>query len=87
VVPVVGLINELMALNREYYVVSNSTPDWVELYNNTAAAQNLAGWSLANIASDGQSTNSWIFPPTASIQPWGHLVVFCNRHPAALAGC
>ena len=80
-------INEIMALNQQFLVVGTNTPDWVEIFNNSAAAQNLAGWSLARITSDGESTNLWLFPPATSIEPWGHLLVFCKKKSSGLPLC
>ncbi|MCX6902364.1 MAG: FG-GAP-like repeat-containing protein [Verrucomicrobia bacterium] len=80
-------INEIMALNQQFLVVGKFTPDWVEIYNNSATNQSLAAWSLANISSDGQSTNSWNFPSTTLIEPWGHLLVYCKKKSGGLSPC
>jgi len=78
-------LNEIMALNEEFYLVNGTTPDWVEVYNHSAGTQSLAGWSLVQIASDGQF-KSWSFPSTQAIGPWGYLTVFCRKKGAAGPG-
>src|SRR5688572_2501435 len=35
------------------------TPDWIEIYNPSAATINLAGWSLTD---DKLEVNKWVFP-------------------------
>jgi hypothetical protein len=84
----VGLfINEIMALNEEYHVTNSSTPDWVEIYNNSSATQSLAGWALMQTTADGE-TNRWDFPTTnlLAIPPWKHLVVYCKKKPGTNEG-
>jgi hypothetical protein len=71
-------INELMALNQTFHVINGCTPDWIEIYNHSPTAQNLAGWALAQLTGDG-NTNRWFFPGDATIAPWGHLVVYCRK--------
>ena len=80
-------INEILALNPPFLVVTTPTPDWVEIFNNSAAAQNLAGWGLARITADGKSTNLWPCPPYAAIEPWGHLLVYCKKKSGGLPMC
>jgi hypothetical protein len=78
-------INELMALNTHYHVTNGSTPDWVEIFNNTAFTQNLAGWSLVQFTGDND-TNRWVFPATAAIPPRSHLVVYLKNNSSLLPG-
>ncbi len=78
-------INEIMSLNQGFYVINGLTPDWVELYNHSSTTQSLAGWSLTQINADGQS-KVWAFPTTQSIEPWGHLVVFCKKKAGTQPG-
>jgi hypothetical protein len=71
-------INELMAQNRDFRVVGNISPDWVEIFNNSPFSLDLAGWQLVQSAADDQ-TNRWAFPANTSIGPFGHLTVYCER--------
>jgi hypothetical protein len=48
--------------------------DWVEIYNPTAAAVSLDGWSLTD---DESYADKWIFP-ARSLPAGGYLVVFCS---------
>ena len=75
-------INEIMAYNVDSFVTpAGVTPDWIEIYNHNSYTQSLGGWSLAQISAEGQ-IQQWPFPATATIAPWGHLVVYCDKHPA-----
>jgi len=58
------------------------TPDWIELYNDGAAAENLAGWHLTD-----SPTNlaKWTFPAT-NLPSAGLLVVFASGKDRAIAG-
>ncbi len=71
-------INELMAQNRDYKIVNGVSPDWVEIFNNTPFSVDLTGWQLVQSAADDR-TNRWTFPAGTSIQPFGHLPVYCER--------
>ena len=73
-------INELMAQNRDYKVVEEISPDWVEIFNNTPFTVDLTGWQMLQSDADGR-TNRWPFPPQTSIGPFGHLTVYCERSP------
>lgn len=64
------LINEILANNATTAEPDGSTPDWVEIYNPTTTAVNLAGLSLA----DGGG-NRWFFPPGATINGLGYFTV------------
>ena len=51
---------------------NGGTPgDWIELFNPTAAAVNLAGWGLK----DNDNTRTFQFPAGTTIAPGGYLVV------------
>ena len=49
--------------------------DWIELYNPTAAAVNLAGWRITD---DPQDTAKWVFP-SRTIAAGGYLVLFGSQ--------
>jgi hypothetical protein len=66
------VINEFMASNNTGYqdpAFLGQFPDWIELYNPTAATVNLAGWQLKD------STSTWTFPAGSNIAAGGYLVV------------
>ena len=52
----------------------DSVVDWVELFNNGAAAVSLNGWTLTD---DGGDTAKWAFP-NISIPAGGYLLVLCD---------
>jgi len=66
------VISEFVASNNStLFDGLGESSDWIELYNPTPAAVNLAGWKLR----DGDST--WTFPVTA-LPAGGFLVVFAS---------
>ena len=72
------LITEFVASNSSDFRDGNgAASDWVEVYNPTAAAVNLAGWHLTDNASD---LDKWTFPsvPQAVLDPNEYLVVFAS---------
>src|SRR6184192_3288019 len=77
------LISEFLAENdgglRDQ---DGDTPDWIELYNNSSASVNLAGWHLTD-----SSTNltKWTFPST-DLGPGTFLIVFASGKDRAVAG-
>jgi fibronectin type 3 domain-containing protein len=82
--PSTVIISELQAINDTTLVDSTGGhPDWLELYNPTAAAVNLNGYYLTDKKSD---PTEWAIPPV-SIAPGGFLVIFCDgtdqTNPAA----
>lgn len=82
-IPTEGLyINEVMPFNEGSYVdMAGFTPDWVELFNYSPDARNLAGWALRQVTQDGEE-REWLFPPGSRIGGMEHLVIFFGqRHP------
>ena len=79
-------INEVLAANiNGLRDEDNQAQDWIELFNTSSNAVNLAGWSLSDSSSDDAK---WIFPPVA-IAPRGYLVIFCSgkdRKPVTPGG-
>lgn len=59
-----------------------STPGWVEIRNETAAAASLAGWHLTDSRSRPQK---WAFPDL-TVPAGGHVVVFASGKNRAVAG-
>jgi hypothetical protein len=76
-------INELLAANVNGLRDEDNEPqDWVELFNTTSNAVNLAGWSLTD---DADEEDKWVFP-AVTIGARAFLVVFCSgkdRKPTA----
>lgn len=56
--------------------------DWIELYNTTDRAVNLAGWSLSD---DPSVPDKWVFPALV-IQSGERVVVFCSGRDTAVNG-
>ena len=68
-------INEFLALNELGLQDEDVSPqDWIELYNPTDSAVDLAGWSLSD---DANTPGKWIFP-AVTIEAGGYLVVFAS---------
>lgn len=75
------VINEFVARNQTGLEDEDEDrEDWIELYNTTDAAVNLAGWTLSD---DPAEPQKWEFPGI-SLAAGAYLVVFCsdkNRSP------
>lgn len=70
-------INEFLADNESATGLrdeDNDLHDWVELYNHGGAQVNLAGWSIAN---DASQPRQWVFPPV-TLDPGQFLIVFAS---------
>ena len=72
------LITEFMATNQSTRFIPTdptSTWDWIEVYNPTASAVNLGGWSLAD--------ENHVWPtPAVDIQPNQYLVFYASGNTA-----
>jgi len=65
------IINEIMSSNQGAYAnEEGQSDDWIELYNGTSHAINLANFGL----SDSENSTKWIFPSVV-IQPKGFLII------------
>ncbi len=70
------VISEFMAVNNNTLEdLEHNNPDWIELYNGTAAAISLNGYFLTDNAA---IPNKWAFPNTASVPAGGYLIVFAS---------
>ena len=81
-------INEIMAANAttlqtrvrakvtDAFSGERLTPDWIELYNRTAAPLDLSGYHLTERQSDPLL---WAFPENTIIPAGGYLVVYADR--------
>jgi hypothetical protein len=63
-------INEVLASNANLPEIDGTTPDWVELYNDSALSLDLAGWSF------NSRGRRWVFPEGRRMDPQGFLVVY-----------
>ena len=67
-----------MSLNRSFFKdARGKTPDWLELYNYSAAPCDLTGWKLRQYGHEGEVVD-WPFPAGTSIGPREHAVLFCR---------
>ncbi len=72
------VINEVMASNRttlEDPVEPGEFPDWIELYNGTAATIDLSGMYLTD---DLQDLMQWQFAPGVTIDSGQHLIIYAD---------
>ena len=78
-------INEIFADNKTNLFVDGSISDWVELFNPSAEAVNLASYSLTDSTTEPRK---WVFPSGVSIAGNGYLVVLLDsgRPPSTVAG-
>src|SRR6185437_5211922 len=77
-VPVV--LNEILAGNHSFTNASGATPDWIELFNPSTNAVNLADLSLSD---DPNAARKLIFAPNTIISAGGFLLIDCdNKSPA-----
>jgi len=79
ILPAEGIyINELMALNRNFFKEQGgTTPDWLELYNHSGDPKDLTGWILRQYDREGNERD-WQFPDGTVVPPMGHRVVLCT---------
>ena len=70
------LITEFMAVNSNGITDEDGQrSDWIEIYNNTAATIDLAGWSLTDKA---DNLRKWIFP-SVMLEKNSYLIVFASE--------
>ncbi len=70
-------INEYVLRNRTtLYDEDGDYGDWVELYNASETAVDLAGWSLTD---DETDTVRWQFPENTVLPAHSFLIVFCDN--------
>lgn len=69
------VINEILTSNTVSNVDEDGDrQDWVELYNGTAAAVNLAGYGLSD---DATLPFKWVFPAQV-MAPGSYLLIYCS---------
>lgn len=71
------VLNEILANNVTKTELGGSTPDWVELYNNSPTRVSLSGLSLT---SDPLLPRRWVFPEGTYIEGNGYLQVYCDAN-------
>jgi hypothetical protein len=69
------VINEVFADNRSFEELDGSVPDWLELYNPSASAVDLAGMSLTD---DVAAPRRWVFSSGSLLPGKGLLKVRCD---------
>ena len=81
--PAQVVISEFMADNKHTLADEHQQyPDWIELYNTSSAAVNLAGWALTD---DATHQGRWVFPAT-NLSAKGFIVVFASGNNRATPG-
>lgn len=74
------VINEIVTKNRTGLTgPDGSAVDWLELYNPTAAAIDLADLSLSDQSS---APRKWVFPSGTTVASAGYLIVVCDPNLA-----
>jgi hypothetical protein len=68
--------NEVLARNAGAVTNGAFTPDYIELFNPSAASVNIGGWSVRPY---GFLTGACVFPGGTSIPAGGFLVVWCGQ--------
>jgi hypothetical protein len=63
-------LNEFMTTS-----VNGGIDDWIEIYNRGNGTVSLAGWLLSD---DRAAPGKYVFPPSASLDPGEHLVIYEN---------
>jgi hypothetical protein len=69
------VLNEILASNANLREPDGSKPDWVELYNQSAAAVDLGDQSLTDSLT---TPRRWVFPLGTTIPAFGYLRVRCD---------
>ena len=70
-------LNEILAANRGAVVHAHSTPDVIELYNDSDATVDLSGVQLSD---DPSAPDKFVFPPGATMSAREYLVVYADNY-------
>ena len=70
-------LNELLASNHSFTNANGTTADWIELYNTSTGAVNIADLSLSD---DPNAPRKFIFAPGTTIPAGGFLVIYCDNN-------
>ena len=76
------VLNEVLAVNASVTETDGTTPDWIELYNQSAGQVDLSGLSLSD---DPLEARRWVFPDGTPIGPHGYRRVLCDGSQPASA--
>ena len=74
------VLNEICAQNRTIVANGTNFPDYLELFNNTAAPVVLTGWSLSD---DPLVPSKYAFPAGTTIPAQGYLLVWADSDTVA----
>ena len=74
------VLNEILARNQSLTNADGTTSDWIELFNTSTNALDLADVSLSN---DPNEPRKFVFTPGTSIPAGGFLVIYCNNNLAS----
>ena len=78
------VITEVLAKNTSGLTDSDGArPDWIEVHNPAATAQDMSGYALTD---DPADRKKWLFPAGAAIPPGGYIVVFASGKDRLVAG-
>jgi len=81
------IVSEFMASNNSTLEsVTGEYPDWIEIYNGSAAAVDLTGWYLTD---NPDNLRKWRIPESAAVPPLasgGYLVVFASGAENSVIG-
>ncbi len=69
------VLNEVLAVNSNLTEADGSTPDWIELYNQSAGPVDLGDLSLTD---DTTLPRRWVFSTGTIVAPGGYFRVRCN---------
>ncbi len=70
-----ALLNEILAHNQTLTNAAGKTPDWIEVFNTSTNAVDLAGCSLTD---DPSFPRKWVFPASSTVAGRAQFVVFCD---------
>ncbi len=73
------ILNEILAKNNTSLTNSGTTPDLVELWNDSPSATDLSGMGLTD---DSLSHYKYLFPPGTTVPAGGYLVLYADSSVA-----
>lgn len=76
--------NEIVTANDSFESADGSTPDWIELFNPSAAESvDLTNWALTD---DPTRPQKWVFPAGTTMGPLTYLLVFASGSGVSSGG-
>lgn len=75
------VINEVCAVNGTNFSNGDSFPDWIEIYNSSAANADIGGYLLREIQDTGSSTtsNNFVFPAGTTLAAFERRILWCDN--------